>query len=106
MPQPQEARIICRECNSFYASEIELWEHMREAHRRCVSESVPFQFQRGRAQPESRKNRFGTTKEEWADVSVHLRNHVQVHFKSEELDAIDRFILLASEASIFDDVCR
>jgi hypothetical protein len=104
MPQPQEARISCRECNSFYSSEIELWEHMREVHRRCVSEPGPFHH--GGTGPESRKNRFGTTKEEWANVSVHLRNHVQVHFKSEELNVIDRFILLASEASIFDEVCR
>lgn len=104
MPQPQEARISCRECNSFYASEIELWEHMQEAHRRSVSEPSP--FHQGGTHPESHRNRFGTTKEEWANVSVHLRNHVQVHFKSEELNVIDRFILLASEASIFDDVCR
>jgi hypothetical protein len=104
MPQPQEARISCRECNSFYASEIELWEHMQEAHRRSVSEPSPFHH--GCTQPESHRNRFGTTKEEWANVSVHLRNHVQVHFKSEELNVIDRFILLASEASIFDVVCR
>jgi hypothetical protein len=104
MPQPQEARISCRECNSFYASEIELWEHMQEAHRRSVSEPSPFHH--GGTHPESHRNRFGTTKEEWANVSVHLRNHVQVHFKSEELNVIDRFILLASEASIFDDVCR
>ena len=104
MPQPQEARITCRECNSFYASEIELWEHMQEAHRRCVSEPSPFQH--GRTQAESRKNRFGASKEDWANLTVHLRNHVQVHFKLEELHAIDRFILLASEASIFDEVCR
>jgi hypothetical protein len=104
MAQPREARISCTECNSFYASEIELWEHMQEAHRRCVSEPSPFHH--GCMQPESHRNRFGTTKEEWANVSVHLRNHVQIHFKSEELNAIDRFILLASEASIFDEVCR
>lgn len=104
MAQPQEARISCRECNSFFASEIELWEHMQEAHRRCVSE--PSHSHHGGSHPESRKNRFGTTKEEWANVSVHLRNHIQVHFKSEELNVIDRFILLASEASIFDEACR
>lgn len=104
MPQPREARISCKECNSFYASEIELWEHMREVHRRSVSEPSPFHH--GSTGTESRKNRFGTTKEEWANVSVHLRNHIQVHFKSEELNVIDRFILLASEASIFDEACR
>ena len=104
MAQPQEARISCRECNSFYASEIELWEHMQEAHRRSISEPGPFHH--GRTQEESRQNRFGTSKEDWANLTVHLRNHVQVHFKAEELDAIDRFILFASQGSIFDDVCR
>jgi hypothetical protein len=93
MAQPQMARITCSECNSWYASERELWDHVQEVHRRSVSEQSTFQ-------------RGGTLKEQWADLSVHLRNHVQVRFSSEELDAIDRFILLASQASVFDDVCR
>ena len=46
------------------------------------------------------------SKEEWAKLSVHLRNQIQVHFNPEELDAIDRFILLASQGSVFDRVCR
>ena len=92
MAQPQVGRITCSECNSWYASESELWEHVQEVHRRSVPEQNPFQR--------------GASKEEWANLSVHLRNHVQVHFKSEELDAIDRFILLASQASVFNDVCR
>ena len=93
MAQPQMARITCSECNSWYASERELWDHVQEVHRRSVSEQSTFQ-------------RGGTLKEQWADLSVHLRNHVQVRFSSEELDAIDRFILLASQGSVFDDVCR
>jgi len=93
MAQPQMARITCSECNSWYASERELWDHVQEVHRRSVSEQSTFQ-------------RGGTSKQEWADLSVHLRNHVRVRFSSEELDAIDRFILLASQASVFDDVCR
>jgi hypothetical protein len=93
MAQPEVARITCRECNSFYASEIELWEHVQEMHRRG-------------AQAKSFSNRFGTSKEEWANLSVHLKNQVQTHFKSEELDAIDRFILFASQGSVFDDVSR
>ena len=93
MAQPQMARITCSECNSSYASERELWDHVQEVHRRSVSEQSTFQ-------------RGGTSKEEWADLSVQLRNHVQVRFSSEELDAIDRFILLASQGSVFDDVCR
>ena len=104
MAQPQEARITCSECNSFYASESELWEHVQEVHRR----SVPGQsnFPHGGSQLGSFRNRFGTSKEEWANLSLHLRNHVQVRFKSEEIEVIDRFILLASQASVFDDVCR
>jgi hypothetical protein len=93
MAQPQVARITCRECDSFYASESELWDHVQEVHRRSVPEESTFQ-------------RGGISKEEWANLSVHLRNHVQVRFKSEELDAIDRFILLASQSSVFDDICR
>ena len=93
MAKPQMARITCSECNSFYASESELWEHMEEVHRRSVSEQSAFQ-------------RGGTSKEEWANLSVHLRNHVQVRFNSKELDIIDRFILLASQGSVFDEVCR
>ena len=93
MAQPQMARITCSECNSWYASERELWDHVQEVHRRSVSEQSTFQ-------------RGGTLKEQWADLSVHLRNHVQVRFSSEELDAIDRFILLASQGSVFDHVCR
>ena len=93
MAHPQVARITCSECNSYYASERELWDHMQEVHRRSVSEQSTFQ-------------RGGTSKEKWADLSVHLRNHVQVRFSSEELDVIDRFILLASQGSVFDHVCR
>jgi hypothetical protein len=104
MAQPQEARITCSQCNSFYASESELWEHERESHRRSVPEQSTFQH--GRSQPESFRNRFGTSKEEWGNLSVHLRNHVQVQFKPEELNAIDRFILLASQSTVFEEVCR
>ena len=93
MAHPHVARITCSECNSYYASERELWDHMQEVHRRFVSEQST--FQRGVA-----------SKEEWANLSVHLRNHIQVRFSAEELDAIDRFILLASQGSVFDVVCR
>lgn len=104
MPQPQEARIACRECNSYYATERELWEHLQEVHRRSVPEQSPFHH--GGSQPGIHRNRFGISKEEWADLSVHLRNHILVRFNSEEIDVIDRFILLASQSSVFDGVCR
>jgi hypothetical protein len=104
MAQPQKAPITCSECNCFYASETELWEHVQEVHRRSVPEQSISPH--GGSQPGSVRNRFGISKEEWANLSVHLRNHVQVRFKSGEIDIIDRFILLASQGSVFDDVCR
>jgi hypothetical protein len=104
MAQPQAARIICGQCNGWYNSESELRNHMQSAHRRLVPEQSTFQH--GGTQPDSFKNRLGTTKEEWAKLSGQLRDRVQARFKEEELDAIDRFILLSSQASVFDDVCR
>src|ERR1700722_1146148 len=104
MAQPQDARITCSQCNSFYASESELREHEQESHRRTVPEQGTFRH--GGAQLGVEENWFGTSKEGWANLSVRLRNHVQVQFKLEELGAIDRFILLASQGSVFDEVCR
>src|ERR1700675_998666 len=98
MAQPQAARITCSECNGWYDSERELCEHMQRAHRRFVSgEST---FQHGGTQPDSFQDQLGTSKEEWARLSVRLRNRVQILFNPEELDAIDRFILLASHDSV------
>jgi hypothetical protein len=90
MAQPQEARITCSLCNGWYASESELRDHMQLAHRRFISQQSTL--------------RYGGTKEEWVELSVQLRNRVQVHFTPEELETVDRFILLASQGSIFDDV--
>ena len=104
MAQPQAARITCSQCNGWYDSERELRDHMQTAHRRFVSEQSTFQH--GGTQPDSFKNQLGTSKEEWAKLSVQLRNRVQARFNPEELDAIDRFILLASQGSVFDHVCR
>ena len=104
MARPQVARITCSQCNGWYDSERELRDHMQAAHRRFVSEQSTFQ-QEG-TQPDSSKNRLGTSKQEWAKLSVQLRNRVQARFNPEELDAIDRFILLASQGSVFDQVCR
>jgi transcription termination factor NusB len=104
MAQPQAARITCRECNSWYVSERELWDHVQKAHRRSVPEQSTFQH--GDTQLDSFKDQLHTAKEEWAKLSAQLRNRVQARFDPEELDAIDRFILLASQASIFDDVRR
>ena len=102
MAQPQMAPITCSQCNGWYDSERELRDHMQTAHRRFVSEQSTFQH--GGTQPDSFKNQLGTSKEEWAKLSVQLRNRVQARFNPEELDAIDRFILLASQGPAFDDV--
>ncbi len=104
MAQPQVARITCCVCNGWYDSERELWDHMLAVHRRFFSEQSTFPH--SSTQPDSFKNQRGTSKEEWAELSVQLRNRVQAHFNPEELDAIDRFILLASQGSVFDQVCR
>jgi hypothetical protein len=77
---------------------------MQTAHRRFVPEQGTFHHDG--TQPGSFKNQLGPSKEEWARLSVQLRNGLQAHFNPEELDAIDRFILLASQGPVFDDVCR
>jgi len=92
MAQPKASRITCSECNGWYESERELWDHMRMVHRRFVPEPCIFEY-------------LGT-KEEWAKLSIQLKVRVQVHFNPEELEVIDRFILLASQASVFDNVFR
>jgi hypothetical protein len=104
MAQPQPGRITCGQCNGCYNSESELRNHMQTAHRRFVPEQSTFQH--GGTQPDSFEDQLATSKEEWAKLSLQLRNRVQARFKAEELDAIDRFILLASQASVFDQVCR
>src|ERR1700674_2540056 len=104
MAQPQMAPITCSQCNGRYDSERELRDHMQTVHRRSVPEQSTSQH--GGTQPDSFRNQFGTSKEKWAELSVQLRNRVRARFNQEELDAIDRFILLASLGSVFDDVCR
>jgi hypothetical protein len=104
MAQPQVARITCSQCNGWYDSERELSDHMQATHRRFVSEQSTSQL--GGTQPDNFKNQLGPSNEEWGKLSVQLRNRVQARFNPEELDAIDRFILLASQGSVFDDVCR
>jgi hypothetical protein len=104
MAQPKVARITCRQCNGYYDSERELHDHMKTAHRRFITEQSALQHDG--TQPDNLKNQLGTSKEDWAKLSVQLRNRVRARFNPEELDAIDRFILLASQGSAFDDVCR
>jgi hypothetical protein len=104
MAQPQVARITCSQCNGWYNSESELRDHMRTVHRRFVSDQNI--FQNDSTKQDSLENRPGASKEEWASLSVQLRNRVRARFSQEELDAIDRFILIASQGSVFDDACR
>src|ERR1700732_3994995 len=104
MAQPQVARITCSQCNGWDNSESELRDHMRTVHRRFVSDQNT--LQNASRKKESLENRPGASKEEWASLSVQLRNRVRARFSQEELDAIDRFILIASQGSVFDDACR
>jgi hypothetical protein len=104
MPQPQLARITCSVCNGWYVSDSALRDHMQTAHRRFVSEEST--FQRGTAYPDGFRNQIGTSNEGWAKLSAELRNLLQARFTQEELDTIDRFILLASQGSVFDRLCR
>jgi hypothetical protein len=99
MAQPQEARITCSQCKGWYNSEHELRDHMQTAHRRFVSEQTVLQD--AGTQPDSFKNRLGISKEEWTTISGQLRDRVQARFNPEELEIIDRFILLASQGSVF-----
>ena len=62
MAQPQLARIICNECNGWYDSERELYDHMQAAHLRFVSEQSTFEHDG--TQPDSLKNQLGPSKEE------------------------------------------
>jgi PilZ domain len=43
MAQSQGARITCSQCNGWYDSERELWDHIQAAHRRFFSEQTTFQ---------------------------------------------------------------
>ncbi len=104
MAQPQVARLTCSLCNGWYNSERELRDHMQTVHRRFVSEQNT--FQNNGTQQDAFKNQLGASKEEWARVSLQLRNLVRARFTQEELDAIDRFILIASQGSVFNDVSR
>jgi hypothetical protein len=104
MAQPQMTPITCSECKGWYRSERELRDHMQTVHRGFALEQNSSQH--GVTQPDSSKNQIGISKEEWAKFSGQLRNRVQARFNPEELDTIDRFILLASQGSVFDQVRR
>ena len=102
MAKPQAARIICGQCDAWYYSEGELLNHIETSHRRYDLEKST--FRRGGARPDSLEERLGTLGEEWTRLSLQLRNKLQARFDHNELDAIDRFILIASQCSVFDDV--
>lgn len=104
MAQPQAVRIICIECNGWYATERELWNHMYAVHRRFVSEQSTLQH-RG-TKTDSCEDQLGVSRERWAKLSVQWRNRVQSHFNPEELDVIDRFILIASQGPLSLDARR
>jgi len=101
--QPQAARITCKLCDGWYESESDLRDHMQAAHRRFIP--APSAFQYGGTHPENIKSGPRLSKEEWTNLSVLLRDRVKARFNAEELESIDRFILLASQSSVFNSVC-
>jgi hypothetical protein len=103
MPQPQLARITCSVCNGWYDSDSALCDHMRTAHRRFVEQSS---FQRSPASADGIGNQRRISGVEWAKLCNEVRSLLQVRFTEEELDTIDRFILLGSQGSVFDRLCR
>ena len=104
MAQAQVARITCSLCSGWYISEREFRDHMQTVHRRFAPNQIAFQSDF--AQQDGSKNQLGASKEEWARLSVRLRNRVRERFNQEELEAIDRFILVATHGSIFEDMFR
>jgi hypothetical protein len=99
MSQPRMIKIACRQCNSLYDSERELHEHMRAAHRSFVSEQSASEHRRIRST--SLELALDTPGEKWVELSVQLRNRLRDRFNPEELEAVDRFIFLASQAVVF-----
>ena len=93
MPHPHMSRNTCLQCWAAYNSESELRDHMHAAHRRCVSETSTL--------PNLEEVDHRASKNEWVMLSVQLRNRVRTRFYPEELEVVDRFILLGS---VFDDV--
>jgi hypothetical protein len=72
MAQPQVARVTCSQYDGWYNSESELPDHMKTVHRMFFLEQSTFPH--GGTQPDSIKDIFSTSKEEWAKLSVQLRN--------------------------------
>jgi len=65
MTHPQEARISCKECNGWYNSESELYEHMQTVHRRCVPQqsTIPREV----TQPNDFNTHMPRSKKEWME---------------------------------------
>jgi len=87
------SRNTCFQCWASYNSESELRDHMHAAHRRCVSEPSTL--------PNPLEVDHRASKNEWVMLSVLLRDRVRTRFYPEELEVVDRFILLGSAV---DDV--
>jgi hypothetical protein len=104
MVQAHVARIICGQCNAWYNSESELDYHIQTSHRWYDLEQST--FRRGGTQPARLEEQLGTLRKEWTRLSLQVRNQLQTRFDPDELDAIDRFILVASQSSVFDPICR
>ena len=42
MAYPEEARNSCHQCNGWYNSDSEFYQHMQTVHRRCVPQQSTF----------------------------------------------------------------
>ena len=65
MAYPQEARNSCHQCNGWYNSESELYQHMQTVHRRCVPQQNT--FTREVTRPHDFDNHMPASKKEWME---------------------------------------
>ena len=65
MTHSQEAGNYCHQCNGWYNSESELYEHMQTVHRRCVPQESA--FPREVTQPNDFDNHPPTPKKGWME---------------------------------------
>lgn len=88
MARQETLRTNCNQCDGWYNSESELYDHMQTVHRRSVSQQRPVQPVR----PERKNARTLIPIEELSPSP------------QEELLTVDRFILLASKSSVSDSL--
>ena len=65
MSQSQDGRNSCHQCNGWYNSESELYEHMQTVHRRCVPQQS--NFPREVNEPNVFDSQMPRSTKEWID---------------------------------------